>query len=432
MNVLFVNDSTSNANWGDRAAAISLKHMVTQSGGIISRAISEDDLGNSSFLREAPSGAVEQQVESGGGRETLKLFIPPLFLKMRQKIIAHAKPPVQEASVPRRWEDFEPCLSRVLSDRSLHAGLLTAVEQSDLLVIHGDGCMTGCDHLARAELFLTYLAKKCFGRSVIMVNHTADFSDPVLKRIAENIYPLFDDVVYRDPISVERNRELCSGRFAPDSAFTFKPMSGPEWVAVAQRPTYFDVWPDTALFDPAMPYLCIGGSSIYYYHQHYDAGRGFAGLIERIGNMYRGQIVLTVSDLRDQEIFRPLARRYNLPLIGLTTPVQQAVDIIGNAQAYIGGRWHPSIFALRGGVPVISLSSLTFKTQAFSAMTKVGTGAFNALSLEDEEEAICRQLAEYLERGGELRSSLRSWAEKEAERSWDNITYLRKMSGDMR
>ena len=49
LKVLFVNDSTSSSNWGDRAAAFSLKAMVAEAGATISGVITEDDLGLTQF-----------------------------------------------------------------------------------------------------------------------------------------------------------------------------------------------------------------------------------------------------------------------------------------------------------------------------------------------------------------------------------------------
>jgi polysaccharide pyruvyl transferase WcaK-like protein len=198
---------------------------------------------------------------------------------------------------------------------------------------------------------------------------------------------------------------------------------------VAQRPTFFDVWPDQAQFNPAEPYICIGGSSIYHYSKSYDAERGFSKLINHIRSIYSGQIVLTASDARDQTIYRPIAKRLNLPLVGVSTPVQQAVDIVGNAQAYIGGRWHSSIFALRGGTPVVPLSSLTFKMEALSQMAGLPSVVFGALDLEHQKVAIGQQLQSYLEQGQELRDTLSIWAEKEALNSWENVAYLKSMGG---
>ena len=121
-----------------------------------------------------------------------------------------------------------------------------------------------------------------------------------------------------------------------------------------------------------------------------------------------------------------MANALGLPLVGLTTPVQQAVDIIGNAQAYVGGRWHPSIFALRGGAPVVPLSSKTFKMQALIAMAGLSTPTFDAHNLEGEKKGIGRALADFVGQGETLRQTLRHWAIEQAEGCLDNVAYLRR------
>jgi hypothetical protein len=49
LKVLFINDSTSSANWGDRAAGFSLKAMVVEAGAKISGIITEEDLDLTQF-----------------------------------------------------------------------------------------------------------------------------------------------------------------------------------------------------------------------------------------------------------------------------------------------------------------------------------------------------------------------------------------------
>ena len=430
MNVLFINDSTCNPNWGDRAAAITLKRMISASGGNIIATISEDQLRYSSFhdTIDKDNPSVYQYHNT---KETLKLFIPPILVKIREKFITYRNPPTITDIIPQRWQDFENHANVIFSNKHLYSNLLKAIEESEVIVIHGDGCMTGIGRIPRAELFLTYIAKKHFNKPVIIVNHTGDFDHPELHKMAQEIYPLFDDVVFRDEMSVERYQALCDGRFAPDSAFLFKPITLPDWLPVAQRPTYFDVWPDTARFDPAEPYICIGGSSIYGSIKNTtDLINGISQLIDHIGSIYSGQIVLTASDVCDQNIFREIANKFVLPLIGLTTQVQQTVDVIGNAEAYIGGRWHPSIFALRGGTPIIPITSKTFKMQALARMSGLPDVTFDAFNLDKEKDAIGRQLKGFVNKGEELRNKLRSWAEKESENSWDNVTYLKNMSSN--
>ena len=110
----------------------------------------------------------------------------------------------------------------------------------------------------------------------------------------------------------------------------------------------------------------------------------------------------------------------------LHQPVQQAVDIVGNADVCITGRWHPGIFALRGGVPVIALSSKTFKMQALMRAAGLPETTFDALDLAGSRDALVGLLRQYLERDSEWRDQLRGWAARQAKESWDNVSYLRR------
>jgi polysaccharide pyruvyl transferase WcaK-like protein len=426
MKVLFVNDSTSNPNWGDRAAAIALKQMIRASQCVVCKTIYEEELCGDCFSNKRNNDGL---VRESMLRKAVKLCVPPMIVKAREKLRSRYRSSIVGATcdVPETWGDFPRVLELIHRNKDQCSDLLEAIAEADLMMIHGDGSMVGNERMARAELFLAYLAKTHFKKPVIIVNHTADFDHPNLQQIAQEVYPLFDDVVFRDSLSAERCRHFCNGRVAADSAFLFKPISMDSWLPVSQRPTFFDVWPDEAQFDPAEPYICIGGSSIYHYAESYDAERGFSQLINHIRSIYSGQIVLTASDARDQTIYRPIAKRLNLPLVGVSTPVQQAVDIVGNAQVYIGGRWHPSIFSLRGGTPVVPLSSLTFKMEALAEMAGLSSVVFDALDLEHEKSAIGRQLQSYLEQGQDLRDALSRWAEKESINSWENVAYLRSM-----
>lgn len=424
MKILLINDSASDPNWGDRAAAFTLKIMMRASGGDIHRAISEHELGTSTFTKRAPGMEPELQ---GTAASPLKQMVPPLFWETMRKMARGLNIGPSHSPIPKKWEGFQKLAELVARNPRTWHEFLCAANDVDIAVVHGNGCMMGNGLVARTELFLSYFIKKYLQKPVIIVNHTGDFSDPDLLRIAQEVYPLFDDVVFRDQISVQRCGEFCKGRFAPDTAFWFEPASSQAWWPVAQRPTYFDVWPDTASFDPAKPYLCIGGSSIIGTQTELSALRSsYVQLIEHLQSVYPGQIVLTVSDPVDCKVLSPLGPHLGLPVIGLTTPTQQAVDILGNSEAYIGGRWHSGIFALRGGAPIVALSSKTFKMQALSEMAGFSSEVFDVWQLGYRKQAIAQQLLEYLEAGSDLRQGLRRWAEESAKESWGNVAYLRE------
>ena len=158
---------------------------------------------------------------------------------------------------------------------------------------------------------------------------------------------------------------------------------------------------------------------------------GFSVLIQDLKSCYSGQVVLTVSAVRDEWFLRKVAMEQDLPVVGLRTPVQQAVDIVGNAEAYVGGRWHPSIFALSGGTPVVALSAKTFKMQALMQMCGLHS-PYNALALEQHTDKIIAQLFAYINKGSSLREKLKAWAREQETLSWRNIAYIRKANTVLR
>ena len=426
MKVVFINDSTSSANWGDRAAAISLMAMIERVGGERVHTVTESDLKATSFR----SAASEPEPGRANGVHGLRQFVPPILLELRRRRMR----PVASSRgglIPREWSEFPSAAAAVLGPRDPWPELIDAIRACDVVVIHGDGGMVGNGILPRTVLFLAYLVKQHLHKPVLIVNHTADFDHADLRASAERVYPSFDDVVFRDPVSVERCASFCDGRFAPDSAFTFRPIDRDAWLPVASRPTFFDVWPDTARFDPARPYVCIGGSSLFGGDRDPRAtGDQFAVLVRHLQSVYAGQVVLTASDAVDEPIMRRVAAGLDLPLVGVGTSVQQAVDIVGNAEAYIGGRWHPSIFALRGGAPILTLASKTFKMQALADMAGLSSTVFDALAVDRDAEAIGNALLGLLEQGAAMRHRLRSWAEGQAELAWDNVRYLKHFQGN--
>ena len=307
------------------------------------------------------------------------------------------------------------------------AWLRSAIRDADLVLIHGDGAMIGDGIIPRSDLFLAYLARERLDTPVALVNHSADFDRPRLRRMAEHVYPLLADIVFRDPVSADRWGHLGGGRFAADSAFWFAPAPREAWIKLAGRPTYFDVWPDTATFDPAAPYICIGGSSIHDTRWRPDElARSYADLVARLRAHYQGQILLTACELPELDIFRPLSRELGLPLIPPTIPVQQAVDILGNADAYVGGRWHSAIFALRGGAPVVPLSAKQGKMRALMLAAKLPGAEFDAFTVGRDAEAIAGALSSLLEAGDTLRGRLLAWSDDMELECRDQVASVRR------
>ena len=82
--VLFVNDSTSNPNWGDRASAMSMRHVISCHGASVVYSIYEEQVFRSSL--DSPSPSREEPV-GRPARSLAKQMLPPGLLDLRRKLL---------------------------------------------------------------------------------------------------------------------------------------------------------------------------------------------------------------------------------------------------------------------------------------------------------------------------------------------------------
>lgn len=418
MKVYLVNDTSLNLNWGSRAAIYKLRQMIEASGAEILSALPLHKLAFLDWDARPMTQKIYQAIS--------KTLAKPQKIGSLTQILLRQIPPYLPDVIPQTWKDFRTCASQVVKGNTLPQ-VRRDLEACDLVVIHGEGGIFGRQRESRMMLFIAYLAKQYFYKPVILVNQTSDLSDPLLYEMAQNIYPMLDDVVFRDPISAQMCKTFSEGFVAADTGFAFTPSAQKAWTEVASAPGYFHYYPETTgTFNPKQPYVCVGGSSIYYRKDrpNYDPVAGFSKLCEAL--LEQTQVVLTASAKADLPIFEPIARRLGLPLMRPELPPQQAVDVLAHAVAYIGGRWHSSIFAFLGGAPVVPLGAHTFKINSLLKHMELEVQPFEALDLERERDGIISLFNNYLAQGPSLRMTLRTRASRLGELSRENVRFLRK------
>ena len=384
--VLFVNDTSDSPNWGSRATSFALYDMLKEAGASVS-SLSQSSLLQADW-RTTPRR--EKFAVSSGLLEPPKNLLGKASKALMNRLV-QTLPDV----VPAYWKDFPSYAESVKAGRAL-SNLKEQLEHCDYVLINGEGGVFGRGRQSRFLFFIAYLAKQVFEKPVAFVSHTADLSDPVLYAMARGVYPLLDEIVFREARSAEQAKDfLKSYKVAADAAFRYQPAPKLAWQTVAGRKGYFHHFPVRhGAVDVTKPYLCIGGSSAYK-GVTAELGRTFGKLCQRFVEEGH-QVVLTASAKTDEALFTPIARELRLPLIPLATSVQQAVDILGNASLYIGGRYHGAIFAFTGGTPVVPLSAETFKMHALIEQMGLESPVFDAHKLEQNQAEICQKANAYL------------------------------------
>lgn len=402
MRLCLVNDSSHNPNWGCRATSTALREGLEGAGHEVVTTIYLEELQGLTPADRRSTRRVTAFLARYGPRRP---FVRALAATAYDKVRPHL-PDV----VPADRSGLERAEDRMLAGAILES-MLERLRPVDGVVVNGEGAVYGAQRKGRALMLLAHVAKERLGKWVGLVNHTADLADPAMAAFAERVYPTLDLVTFRDGLSLAACAAfLPGGRLVPDAAFTLTPSPRDEWLPQARRPGYFDVWPDRARFDPERPYVAVGGSALLVRAAGSPEARaGFAALAAAL--LAAGtQVVLTASDVPDERLFRPLAAEFGLPLIGLATPVPQALDVLAGADVYVGGRWHPAIFALLGGTPFVPLSSSSHKLRALAEEFGMPQPAGDALDLGGSVARVTALVAEHRLAGDALRARLRAAA----------------------
>ncbi|MBM7407141.1 MULTISPECIES: polysaccharide pyruvyl transferase family protein [Sphingomonas] len=412
-NVFLIGDTSNRYNWGCRATTFQLRRMIEEVGTI---AYALD----TKFLN-APLTPAVQTVEKHPQNTIHELgkSYPPFLKTIAQRAIFKLSP-LSLARIRALATHISPsslpALAKGIKERKLFPNIAEAMERSDIVLINGEGSLMQDRGVGKLKLLFAYTAKEAFGKPTAIVNHTADFRNPALRRVAARVYPVLDDIVVREAHSMQMAKQIRPQDrldFAADAAFLWSPAS--ELMAKEEysaRHMGSEQSPHDASsmrgFDPAGSYICIGGSSAFSgkegrFEELREAYRRLCGELGRIA-----PVVVTASSAPDEQILRPLADELRLPYLGLSTEIQQAVDVLGRAKAYVGGRWHPGILALTGGTPVVSFSANSdFKSRGLTELAGLAQDPIQASSIQGHLDTIVETTRAYVTEGEALRTRIK-------------------------
>lgn len=412
MSKLFLIGDTSNRlNWGCRATSRKLKELL-QDVGELSYALDTSYTSDTAPFRSPkgspnvapPPGALNRY--KGRVKAKVRQLVAPLAFHLSPRSVESSGTLIKHGRIAdyEKWSDL-------IFQRKLFPEVADAISNSDAIFINGEGSFMENRAVGRLKMLFAYAAKSRFGKPVAIVNHSSDIRDPDFAEVARHVYPLLDDALFRERYSLDHTGPLREGKrygFAADAAFMYQPLAQDVFRLVSARPDYYSIYPEDARsFDPTKPYICVGGSSAYRGKlTDYTAMRAtYEALCKKL--MRLAPVVVTASSYPDDVLLRPVARKLGLPFLGLHIPGQQAVDILGNAAAYVGGRWHPAIMALTGGTPIVSFSANSdYKSRGVLELVGLEQAPISAFDVGKAADEMTEITASYIDHGAVLRDSI--------------------------
>ncbi|WP_418286842.1 hypothetical protein [Halorubrum sp. DTA46] len=251
-----------------RDHARALRSLVESTGATIDSTAYLDDLHRSDRLLTRAPGVTDWMARVAGDvtdarRRTLGALRLTAGGNRRDAWKRYESLTSRWDAVPLSVDEYDRAAKRVV-DGELFADQRDAIEACDVVVINGEGSIYDRRRKGRVLLFLAYVAAEHLDTPTVLVNHTADVSDPIVRDAVATVYPLLDDVVFREPRSAAACEPFVPGdvdeHLGADAAFRRRPVADRDgWASVVDRENYYGVWPDAAIgFDPHEPYVCVG------------------------------------------------------------------------------------------------------------------------------------------------------------------------------
>jgi polysaccharide pyruvyl transferase WcaK-like protein len=313
--------------------------------------------------------------------------------------------------------------SRVLERATAYSAdarrLMAWLEECDGALVNGEGDLIFGSPARQRLLFILTL---CFillqrGKKLFYMNAMASAAPGQVPNretlaVADAVLAKADAFTLRDPLSLEFARAhlpnaAAKARVYPDAVFSWHEYTldhrssryNPERLAPFYERTCHTM-PDVL----RQPYLLVGGSSRSAYEPA-RAVESYAVLVEDLKEL--GLPIALLPGCTGDFFLKQVADRTGAFYLPIDAPILAQAAILGNARAYISGRWHPSIMASLGGTPCVFMGSNSQKILALQHMLGYpDPSEHSPWPGAEERKSMVSEVGALLQGGGRLRSRI--------------------------
>ena len=401
MKVLYIGDNRNRPNWGCRATSMALGAMVRETAEITD-IVGGKEIGFSTTA--IPWGGLWPN-RFWQTLETLP--VPPLNRLLRSaKKSWNIREDFVEESPERTIERFH----RLRPKHGFLREMLRKVEAADALVVNGEGTYIFSTPPRRDSLFFNFILRlgQQLGKKTYVLN--AMFSDcpktgrnEAVFRTTVGVLARCDAVSTRDSHSLAVLREAGlkdNTSFHPDALFTWS-AHVPRWKeSITGELSRFQPFGDESHaklpeIDFDRPYLCLSGSSSAAWQQD-KAYAAYAALAKSLLGL--GHQLLVTPTCEGDAFLVKVAKDLRLPWLSVRAPIRLCAGIVGKAEVFVSGRFHPAILASDGGTPCVFMGSNSHKTLTLQHMLEYEDPfEFRDIPTEDDVRRITERTRRLIE-----------------------------------
>ncbi len=327
----------------------------------------------------------------------------------------HTEREAIKGTIPLQFFDFDLLAQNVFKlENDIFAFEVNKMNRCDVVLINGEGSIYKDVTKCRYLLFLAYLAKKYFHKSVYLVNHTADVSS--IQEIAKEVYSILDGVVVRESFSKKELEHLGVKNVlvSPDAIFAL----------TIKDNKFYDRLP--VGFDLNKDFIMLGGSSLNnpVYEQWY--GRADLSSFYRLAQLLRKQFDVQIffADVGGDDFLRNFDMADGMFYGKLN--YKDYFLLSSKALMHLSGRHHGTCLAAMSGCPVLGISANTHKMQGDFELLEWRYPIYDFYNLDANIHDITKNIHHILNDRKNLKRFLLKQCSKCKNLAKLNVTILKK------
>jgi len=271
-----------------------------------------------------------------------------------------------------------------------YANLLSRIKKVDAVVLNGEGSFIFQSPPRKDLHYYFVILSACIEAGIpfyiLNAMFTAFADEPLNTELVNQAMPILEQAevfATRDFQSMQIIQQYSNERvnvtFIPDALFS--------WYSVFdEHKTIFNNMIANSRFilpfvdnnsfysdlDFSHPYALFSGNSFASWH--YDqALNSFVKLAAALKNQAEklGIHLYLIETCNGDAVLRQVALITGIPFIPVITNIYFAGSILGNAQCYVSGRYHPSILASLSGTPCVFMGANSHKTLSLQTVLEI-------------------------------------------------------------
>ena len=288
-----------------------------------------------------------------------------------KSLLGRGKPEVGAKAVPNPEEKVDG----EEDDEDVNRDLEQAIQKADLVIATGGGYLCDTDKQHTVQVFDTLEMAVKLGKRVAMVGQgVGPMYDAELRARLSMLLPRLDWILIREP---KTGRELMESLGVPPERVV---MTGDDAVEMSYRARTEKFGDQIGVNLRFARYTEVGQAYI----------EKIRGVLHRSARKHNARLSLPISsNVReaDLEVIRVLLKGYGKVSMSwrrFESPLS-VIRKVGKCRLVVTGSYHPAVFALSQGIPVVGLVKSQAYIDKFSALVDEFGPACNLLNLDDPD-----------------------------------------------